>query len=232
MPTEARVITIPTSDAAFAEDASRVAATIPAGLSDADAINWYPLAFRRVHPRAVVQGEESRPGGVGGRPIWHVMRHDHPFWLTTSIVVPLAPDEAWRLYVDRAPEWLAALHPRPRTTGSNVLERDYDLDFAFLGTDYNAILRFLAAEPGWCLTAEIEGSGWSTWWTATFVPERQGSLLLARGGYEVPHEVISSVADRLWIEAQMTRAIDNANEAFRKLCVAAPGGREPVGAVL
>jgi len=232
MPAAARIIPIPTSDKAFGVDARRVAAEMPSGVPEEDAIHWYRLAFRRIHPTAVVRAEESRPDMVGGSPIWYVMRHDHPFWLTTSILVPLPPQEAWQLYVDRAPEWLSTLHPRPRSAAPEVVERDYDLEFAFLDKDYDAILRFLAAESGWCLTAEIEGSGWSTWWTATFLPERHGSLMLAKGGYEVPHEVISSVANRLWIESRMTHAIDVANEAFRQLCVKAASTREPVGAVL
>jgi hypothetical protein len=232
MPTPARIIAIPTSDAAFADEARRIAATVPACVADADAIDWYRLALHRAYPTAVVQAEVPRAGAVGEGPLWYAMRHDHPFWLTTSIWVPVPPDEAWHLYVDRAPEWLATLHPRPRTVAPEVLERDYDLEFAFLGTTYDAILRFLAAEPGWCLTAEIEGSGWSTWWTATFLPERHGSLMLAKGGYEVPHDIIATVANRLWIEAQMTRAIDKANDTFRELCVAAAGAREPVGAVI
>src|SRR3954454_16194563 len=128
MPTEARIITIPTSDAVLADDARRIAATIPPGLADADAINWYRLAVPRLHPTAVVRAEQPRPGTVGARPLWYVMRHDHPFSLTTSIVVPLSPHEAWRLYVDRAPEWLASLHPQPRTPGLHILERDYTLD--------------------------------------------------------------------------------------------------------
>jgi hypothetical protein len=230
MPAPARIVSIPSADVLFTADARRIATTIPGGLGLDAALHWYRLALRQSHPTAVVRTSDAhpeRPPGVV--PVWYVSRHAHQFRLDTSLYVPLPPDEAWTVYVERAPEWLAILDVVPRTTDGSPTDREYDTAYTFLGVHHRGVLRFLAAEPGWCLTVEIEGSGWTIYWIATFLPQHSGTLIQTKGGYEVPHNLLARLADRLWIEQAIARDRERANVALRALCYDI-ASREPVAA--
>jgi hypothetical protein len=152
--------------------------------------------------------------------VWYVTRREHHFRIDTSIQVPLPPDAAWRVYVDRVAEWQTVLALRPREGPARLLGREYEATYTFIGRRFRGVLRILSAEPGRFVSVEAEGSGITVWYVTSFAAEGSGSLVRVKGDYELPDSIVSRVADRLGIERAIGRDIDRANASYRALCLA------------
>lgn len=213
-----RIVCIPSADAAFAEDAQRVAARIPEGMSAPDALRWFTLMLRRDYPRAVVREQVDLARTDDGPPTWYVTRGALHFRIDTSIWVPLAPTEAYRAYVERVVDWQVAVELTPLRLAPGTVGTEYRAVYPFLGVRYEGVLRILGAEPGRVVRVEAEGSGITVWYAATFGEERGGALVHVQGDYELPDTLIARVADRLGLERAIGRDVDRANASFRRLC--------------
>jgi len=226
MSVPARVVAIPTTDAAFAAEAERIAARIPDGLSADEALHWFRLAIRRSSPSAVIREQEPLATLDPTRPVWYVSRSEPHFRIDASIWVPLAPEEAWHCYVERLSEWLQVVELTPRTPHGPVVGREYDVVYAFFGSHWHGRMRILTAEPGRSVSVEIEGTGFMVWWITAFGQERGRTLVRVTGDYELPQNLAARVADGVWIEGEIGRDIERANAAYRALCVTAAPGLE------
>jgi hypothetical protein len=229
MSVPARLVAIPTTDAAFAAEAERVAARIPDGLPPDDAFHWYRLAIRRSSPTAVIRQQDPLASLDDTQPVWYVSRSEPHFRIDSSIWVPLASAAAWRIYAERLTDWLRIVELTPRAPHGPMVGREYDTKYTFFGSDWRGIARILVAEPGRCVSVEVEGVGFTVWWITTFRQERGGTIVQVKGDYEVPHGLLARVADRVWIEGEIGRDIERANKAYRELCASeARAARAPV----
>jgi hypothetical protein len=230
MPVPARLVAIPTTDADFAAEAERIAARIPAGLPADDAFHWYRLAIRRFAPTAVLRQQEELATLDVGQPVWYVSRSEPHFRIDSSIWVGMDSADAWRVYAERLADWLRVIEMTPRAPHGPVVGREFDVRYSFFGSDWRGILRILVAEPGRCVSVEVEGLGFTVWWITTFSEERGGTLVRVKGDYELPHGLIARVADRVWIEGEIGRDIERANRAYRELCASDARAGSPTAA--
>src|SRR5204862_3668133 len=213
--------TIPSADADFAAEARQIAGRIPGAMTTAEALDWYRLALRRVYPNAVVREQDELARVEVERPVWYVTRREHHFRIDTSIWVPLPPDAAWRLYVERVTEWQTAVELSPRRSGAAFVGREYDATYAFLGRRYRGVFRILSAEPGQFVSIEAQGSGITVWYVTSFRDEQEGTFVRVKGDYELPDTVLGRIADRLGLERAIGRDIERGNRSYRRLCIAA-----------
>jgi hypothetical protein len=214
----ARLVCIPTADSEFAAEAERIATRIPTGMPPADALRWYALAVRRVYPSAVVREQDELARMEGAAPVWYVSRGEHHFRIETSMWVPLDPDSAFRVYVDRMPDWQTAVQLVPERLVNGYVGSTYRASYSFLGSRYEGRFRILAAEPGHLVSLEAEGSGITVWYVTTFRPEQAGTHLAVKGNYELPNSLLMRVADRLGLERVIAADIQRANDGYRSLC--------------
>jgi hypothetical protein len=219
MPPPARIVTIPSADAELRAEARNVASRMPAGLTEGDALSWFRVALRRVFPTAVVREQDGLARLDDLVPVWYVTRREHHFRIDASVVVPLAPIDAWHVYVDRVTEWQTALDLRPRPdAATTVLGREYEATYSVLGLRLRGVLRILSAEPGRFVSLEAEGSGIAVWYVASFAADGHGSLVRVKGDYELPNSLIERVAERVGIERGITQDVERANASYRALC--------------
>jgi hypothetical protein len=211
-------VCIPSRDAAFAAEAHRLVASMPAHLSPRDAIDWFEGELRRAFPSASVREQtdlaRSSPDGV----TWYATLRDERFRIQMDLHVPLPPVAAFDVYATRVTEWQLAVALTPRKLQPDLVGSEYDAVYTFLGRDYAGTFRIVAATPPESISLEAEGSGITVMYTTTFAAEPPGSLVRVHGNYSLPDHVLARVADRLGLERAITRDIQRANEAYRRLC--------------
>ncbi len=230
MAAPARLVFVPSADRVFAADARRIASQIPDALSGAAALSWYTHALRLVYPKAVVREQNELARNPGDEPTWYVTRRTNPFRIDTSVWVPLAPEDAYRLYVERTPEWQTSVTLTPRHVAPELVGTEYDARYEFLGARFIGAFRVLAAEPGRSVSLEAEGSGITVWYVTTFDAEQGGTRVAVHGDYALPDMLLARIADRLAIERAIARDIERANEKYRRMCTLAavlPAEDEP-----
>ena len=219
MPAPARIVTIPSVDAEFAADVQRVAVALPAGLSAEDAVDWFRVSLRRKHPTAVVREQEVLAKVEGGQPVWYVTRREHHFQIDTSVRVPLPRSAAFRVYIERVTEWQTAVELTPRHVTDAIVGSEYDAAYSFLGRRFRGTFRILAARRDEFVSIEAAGSGITVWYVVTFTGQEDSTVVAVKGDYELPHDLITRVADRLGLERAISRDIERANESYRRLAV-------------
>jgi hypothetical protein len=219
VPTPARIVTIPSTDAEFAADVGRVAALLPSGLSAPDAVDWFRVALRRAHPSAVVREQDELARIEGAEPVWYVTRREHHFRIDTSVLLPLPPSDAFEVYVDRMTEWQSAVELVARHLEPGIVGNEYDATYTFLGRRFHGLFRILAAHAPEFVSVEASGSGITVWYVVTFTSQADGTIVRVKGDYDLPFEVVARIADRLGLERSITRDIERANESYRRLAV-------------
>ena len=222
----ARLVCIPSSDAAFGEDARRIADAVPAGLHGAEALRWFSQKLSRAYPTAVVREQDELALVKGARPVWYVTKRDHRFRIDTSFWVPLLPAEAFRLYVEEMPDWQSAVTVTPRRVTAELIGSEYAASYMFLGREYIGTMRIVGADPGRSVSFEAEGMGITVWYVTSFQAEESGTQVTVRGDYDLPDNVIARMADRLGLERAIRRDIDRANESYVLACRAIAGETE------
>jgi hypothetical protein len=215
----ARIVTIPSADAEFAADVRRVAARVPAGLSPADAIDWFRVSLRREHASAVVREQDELARLDGVEPLWYVTRREHHFRIDASVRVPLMQSEAFALYVDRVTEWQTAVELSPRRVTDEIVGSEYEATYSFLGRRFRGTFRILAARRHEYVSIEAAGSGITVWYVVSFVGHGDSTVVAVKGDYDLPYDLVSRVADRLGLERAISRDVDRANESYRQLAV-------------
>lgn len=215
----ARLVCIPSADTAFAEEARRVAARLPAGMNAGDALRWYSVALRRVFATAVVREQDELARMDAAEPVWYVTRTEHHFRIDTSLWVPLAPDAAFELYAGRMADWQTVVQLAPRRLLPGIVGSEYTATYSFLGNRIEGLFRILAAEPGRFLSVEAAGAGIAVWYMTTFRPERTGTHVQIKGDYELPDNLLARIVDRLGLERAIASDVERANESYRGLCL-------------
>ena len=217
----ARIVCIPSADAAFAADVNAVADRIPGALPPSQALSWFADELSRAMPNVVVREQEAIARAKGEPPVWYVSRRRHHFRIDTGVSVPLPAAAAYRLYTERVVEWQTAVKLTLRRAGQPLVGAEYDATYSFVGRQYTGQLRILAADPWRSVSIEASGSGITVWYVTSFRPERDGTSVRVKGDYELPDTLVARIADRLGIERAIGRDIDRANESYRALCVRA-----------
>jgi hypothetical protein len=220
MSAPARLVCVPSADTTFALAAQAIADAIPAGVDAADALRWFTAGLTRVYPTAVVHEQDELARIDDAPPVWYVTRRERLFRIDASVSVPLVPEDAYRLYVERMSEWQSAVALTPKRVTEEVIGTEYLACYTFLGRDYTGILRIIAADPGRSISVEAEGSGITVWYVTRFREDGTGTAVTVRGDYDLPRNVIARIADHLGLERSIRRDIHRANESYRVACVA------------
>lgn len=223
MASPARIVCIPSSDAAFAADVHMVAERIPGGLEPGEALAWFTTQLHQLLPTATVREQDPLARPKGGPVVWYVTRRRLHFRIDTQVWVPLPPAMAFRVYVERVTEWQTAVNLRPRHENQPVVGAEYDATYSFFGRQVSGVLRILAADPGRSVSVQAEGSGISVWYVTSFGPDGDGTAARVRGDYELPDNILGRIADRLGVERAIGRDIDRANQSYQRLCIAIAG---------
>ncbi len=222
-----RLVCVPSTDLTLAAEARRVASRIPAGVSSGEALAWFARELRRTYPTAVVRPQDELARVPGDVPVWYVTRRDRQFRIDTSVWVPLAPEDAYRLYVERVPEWQTAVSLKLRRATPDLVGTEYHATYEFLGRHYAGAFRVLAADPGRSVSFEAKGSGITVWYVTSFRPEHGGTRVAVQGDYDLPDTLLARVADRLGIERAIARDIARANETYREMCLREASSQDP-----
>jgi Polyketide cyclase / dehydrase and lipid transport len=193
---------------------------MPAGLEYDEALEWFAREVARALPAVTVREQDELARSPGQPLVWYVTRREPRFRIDTSVEVPLQPTAAFAVYVDRVVEWQAAVQLTPRDLTADVVGSEYDACYEFHGRRYQGRLRVLAADPPRSVEIEAGGSGIWVWYATTFSPTPGGTRVQVRGDYRLPTELLTRIADRLGLERAITRDIERANEAYRRLCAA------------
>jgi len=218
--TRPRIVCIPSRDARLAVEARRLAERIPAHVSGGDALGWFESELRRDYPNVTVRQQNELARAIKDQVTWYVTVHEERFRIEMEVHVPLPPAPAFEIYVDRVTEWQRMVTLRPRKLEPGLVGSEYDAVYRFVGWDYVGTFRIVAADPPVSVSIEASGSGVSVAYTATFVPDAQGTRVHVKGNYVVPDHFLGRVADRLVVERAITRDVQRANEAYRQLCEA------------
>ena len=213
-----RVVCIPSRDSAFAADARALAARIPARLSPAAALDWFISELRRDYPTVTVREQSELARASKDQVTWYATLHDERFRLDFEINVPLPPTTAFDVYVERVAEWQRTVRLRPRKLEPGLVGSEYDAVYTLLGRRYQGIFRILSADPPRSVSVEATGSGISVTYTTTFAEEPTGSHVRVKGDYSLPDHLLARVADRLGLERAISRDVERANDAYRRLC--------------
>ena len=227
MSSPARIVCIPSSDAAFAADVQEVADRIPGALAPADALAWVAVALHRVLPPTVVREQHVLARVAGSPPVWYVSRRRRHFRIDTDLLVPLPEMEAYRLYVERVAEWQTAVSLKPKRAGAPTVGAEWEATYSFMGFKYTGFFRILAADPGRSVSIEAAGSGITVWYVTSFRAEADGTRVRVRGDYELPENFLAKIADRLVVERAIGRDIASANESYKAMCAAAAAAMRP-----
>ena len=150
--------------------------------------------------------------------VWYASNRPRPFRIGTSFMVPLPPEAAFAIYVDRVTEWQTAVDLVPAMPAAPLLGRSYTAAYRFLGRTYTGSFRVRDADPPRSVTYEASGSGITVWYTTTFEPHHGQTEVSIRGDYELPSAILERIADRLHLERAIGRDIERANAAYRLLC--------------
>lgn len=214
-----QIVCIPSRDRAFAGDALELADRIPPELDPPEARAWYESALRRAHPHASVRERTDAPGASAEVRLWYVTRRDHPFRIDAAVRVPLPPDEAFAVYVDRVTEWQSALVLERVDTSPGLVGREYLATYHAMGLPYAGHVRMVAAAPPVEAAYEAEGSGITVWYVTRFTGQNAGTDVRVQGDYALPSSLLTRVADLFGLERAIARDIDRAHESYRSLCV-------------
>jgi hypothetical protein len=204
----------------FAEHAGRIAARIPSGLGDVEALNWYRRELREHYPHAIVREQDDLARTRSSSfPVWYTSNRPRPFRIDIALDVPLDRQAAFSVYTDRVVEWQTAVELVPRTpVATSLVRREYDACYSFLGLHYTGSYRVRAADPPASVTYEASGSGISVWYTAQFEQLTHGTRVAITGDYDLPDTFLARIADRLVLERAVARDIARANDTYLALC--------------
>src|SRR5829696_7480900 len=108
MSSPARIVCVPSADASFARVADRIADSIPPAMDAAAALTWFSDELAREFPDAVVHEQDELARVDRGARVWYVTRRQRLFRIDAGVSVPLAPDDAYRVYVEEMSEWQSA----------------------------------------------------------------------------------------------------------------------------
>lgn len=225
MTASARIVCIPRRDRVFAADAEHVARRIPPGLTGLAALEWYQVELRRYYPTAEVREQDELARRDDADPVWYVTKREQHFRIDASVLVPLAPLAAYRVYVDRVVEWQTAVRLVPKHLTEDLVGSTWDACYVFLGRTYQGSFRVLAASPPVSVAFEATGSGITVWYETRFLPEGEGTRVAVKGDYELPTQLLTNVADRLGLERAIGRDIERANATYQALCEVEHRGR-------
>jgi hypothetical protein len=218
MSSPARVVCIPSTDAAFVADVQALADRVPGALELPEAFAWFKAELHRSLPGATVREQHPLAQVRGSLPVWYVSRRRNQFRIDTQVWVPLPHLTAYRIYVERVTEWQTSVRLRPVRPNQAGPGAEYEAIYTFMGLRYTGRFRILAADPGRSVSIEARGSGITVWYVTSFRPERGGTLVRVRGDYELPENVFVRIADRLLVERTIGRDIARANESYRAMC--------------
>jgi hypothetical protein len=202
----------------FVADASALAARVPPNLTPAAALDWFIVELRRDYPTVTVREQSDLARESKDQVTWYATLHDERSRLDFEIHVPLPPATAFEIYVARVADWQRSVQLRPRKLTPELAGSEYDAVYTLLGRNYQGVFRILAANPPLSVTVEAAGSGITVSYTTTFSPEPTGSYVRVRGNYSLPEQLLARVADRLGLERAISRDVQRANEAYRRLC--------------
>jgi hypothetical protein len=187
-------------------------------LSDVEALDWFTGQLRRLHPSVTVRPQSELARARREEIVWYVNLPDERFRIDFALHVPLAPSLAFEVYVERVTDWQRAVALRPVALIPGLVGSEYEAVYRFLGRAYEGTFRIVAADPPKSISIEAAGSGIAVTYTTTFAPEEGGTSVSVKGDYSLPDHLLARVADRLGLERAITRDIQRANDAYRRLC--------------
>lgn len=217
---ELHVVALPRRDEDFGTVAQRLAERIPPELGQGEeALAWYAEELRRYYPDAVVHAQDELARTRPGSTVWYVHNRGPVFRIDTFVDVPLSPDRAYEVYVERVAEWQTAVRLVDRGRTPGLVGTEYEAYFDFLGHTYTGRFRVRAADPPSSVSMEAEGSGIAVWYVTRFEPlGPELTRVGVKGDYRLPEGLLVRIADRLFLERTIAREIERANQTYVSLC--------------
>lgn len=214
-----RLVIVPASDDAFAEDARSVAARIPTGLSDAEAMGWFEHELRQAYPSAAVRAQEdlAKPHPDAWS-VWYVFQREFRSRISKSVVVPLEVADAFAVYTERVVQWQSAVELTAIRRTPGLVGDEYDACYRLLGQEFHGRFRIAEADPPLSLLTGASGSGIRVWYMTRFAPDPEGTRVSVLGDYDLPEGIVPRIADRLFLERAIDRDIEGAHDTFAALC--------------
>jgi hypothetical protein len=219
LPSRIRLVTIPSADHAFAARAQALLATLPSAISPVSAIEALQRSLQQEYPGAVVRPRDDLAEvGSAGEAVWYATHRAYRSRISASLVVPVRPEAAFRIYVERFAEWQTAVRLRPRELTPAYAGSEWVATWEFLGRRIEGTFRVVEADPPHSVRFEASGTGVTLWYHTSFTLSAGGTELRAVGDYDMPDGLLPRIADRLFVERSIQREIDAAHVALLALC--------------
>jgi hypothetical protein len=217
-----RLITIPTSDAAFAAFAQALVREFPDDVEPHAALETFQRALQTRFPGAVVRPREQLADvGSGEEIVWYATNRAYNSRIVATLDVPAPRDLVFRVYVERVVEWQTAVKLTPRHMEPRLVGSEWYARWSFLGRTQSGVFRLIEADPPHRVRFEATGMGIRVWYDTSFTPSRAGTVVRVVGDYDIPDGIVPHLVDRVFMERGIQRQIDDAHDAFVALCVEA-----------
>jgi hypothetical protein len=215
-----RLVTIPSDDAAFAEQANSLLARMPGALSAPGTLEAFAHELRRHYPTAVVRSRDPLADISSGEDVvWYVTKRRFGSRLSASLDIPADRAGVFQVYVGRMPEWQVAVRLREIGRQSGSVRVEYAAAYDLLGRTIEGRLRIVDASPPQAVRVEAEGMGVRVWYVTTFQQTASGTRVEVAGDYDLPRRIGPAAVSRLVIERKIAQDVDRAHSRLLELCV-------------
>jgi hypothetical protein len=150
--------------------------------------------------------------------VWYVTNRAYRSRIAARMEVPVPPEVAFSIYVERVTEWQTAIHLRPIRLTPEIVGSEWSAGWQFLGRRSEGVLGVVEADPPSSIRFEASGMGITVWYHTSFTPSPRGTIVRVVGDYDLPDGIVPKILDRLVIERSIQRQIEGAHQALVKLC--------------
>jgi hypothetical protein len=220
-----RLVSIPSTDARFADFATRALEEIPAGLGNDAARAELERRLRRFYPGAVVRARDplatyEPPTDV----VWYATNRGYDTPIHESVEIAAPRELVFDTYVDRYPEWQSAVAVRRIEAAAPVLAA-YGATYEIFGRRFEGRFDVVEVErPSFVRVEATSTSGIAVWYVTSFRDTPDGTVVEVVGDYDLPSRLLPEV-QRFIIDRVIARDIRRAHRTLTDLVVTALGDR-------